>query len=114
MDTMSALVIGMANCGKEEMVFDWDAAARIIKERGAERASAGLCGDWEWTGGEILRDGKPYMDGGTFLVSTWATPEIEIDGETIDCFRMMSDAPGWESDTVWPQSALDILNGVSE
>ena len=33
------------------MVFDWNKAAQIIKERGATNASAGLSGDWEYTGG---------------------------------------------------------------
>lgn len=38
MDTMSAFMIGMVNRGRERMVFDWDKAARIIKERGIENA----------------------------------------------------------------------------
>lgn len=111
MDTMSAYVLGQANRGMEAMVFDWENAARIIKERGAKNASAGLDDDWEWTGGEILRDGKPVPEDEThvYLASTWATPELEVAGETIPCFRMESETPGWHSGTYWPPEALAIL-----
>ena len=113
MDTMSAFVRGEANRGKESMVFDWNRAAQIIKERGAKEASAGLSSDWEYTGGSILTDGKPTPKDDTyvFLASTWATPELEIDGETIDCYVMQSATPGWDAGTYWPESALAILNG---
>lgn len=113
MDTMSAFVMGEVNRGKEQKVFDWNRAAQIIKERGAKNASAGLANDWEYTGGSILTDGKPTPREATyvFLASTWATPELEIDGETIDCYVMESDTPGWDSGTYWPDSAREILNG---
>jgi hypothetical protein len=110
MDTMSAFALGQANMGKEMMVFDWDKAAQIIRERGATYAEAGLAGDWEWTGGAILRNGKPEKESYTFLASTWATPMLELNsGESIDCYRMESEVPGWGSDTKWPKSALKIL-----
>ena len=108
MDTFSAFAMGQANQGRELMVFDWDKAATLIKERGAQKASAGLSGDWEYTGGCIWDNGKP-ADDYTYLSSTWATPEIEIDGEIIECFRMQSEVPDWGSDTKWPQSAKNIL-----
>lgn len=112
MDTMSAFAMGQANRGKERMVFDWDKAARLIAERGAKSASAGLHGDWDWTGGPILSDGVPVPHDETYvyLASTWATPELEIDGETIDCYRMESETPGWDSDTYWPESARALLS----
>lgn len=112
MDTMSAWAMGQANCGKELMVFDWDKAATIIKERNAKEASAGLAGDWEYTGGDILDNGKPVAkeETYTFLASTWATPELAIGSDIIDCYKMQSEVPDWSSDTYWPQSALDILN----
>lgn len=112
MDTMSAFAMGQANRGKPLMVFDWDKAAQLIRERGAKRASAGLSGDWEYTGGSIFRDGKPVPGEDTYvyLASTWATPELDIDGEVIDCFRMQDQSPGWDSNTYWPESALAILN----
>lgn len=116
MDSMSAFAMGQANRGKESMVFDWEKAANIIKERGARNASAGLSGDWEWTGGEILRDGQPVSkdDTYTYLASTWATPELEVDGETIECYRMKSETPGWDSGTYWPEEALAILTANAE
>ena len=115
MDTMAAFARGSAAraSGAPMMVFDWKRAATLIKERGAKHASAGLAGDWEWTGGDILSDGIPIPRGETcvYLASIWATPELEIDGERMDCFCMQSDSPGWDSDTYWPPEALAILNG---
>jgi len=102
MDTMSAFANGQANRGKELMVFDWHKAAKLIKESGAKEASAGLAGDWEYTGGTILEDGKP-MNGGAYLASTWATPEIEIYGVTQDCYIMQSEQPTWDAKTNWPE-----------
>lgn len=110
MDTMMAFAMGEANRNKELMVFDWDKAARMIKESGCKEAHAGLRSDWEWTGGCIFYDGKPYKDDYTFLASTWATPEIDINDEIYPCYKMESETPGWGSDTKWPESALKILN----
>jgi hypothetical protein len=108
MDTLTAFAMGNASRGKEAMVFDWDKAAQMILEMKADEARAGLSGDWEWTGGYIYEDGKPDFDGYTFLASTWATPEIEIDGEVYDCYKMKSETE-WRADTKWPESAIDIL-----
>lgn len=91
------------------MVFDWDKAARLIKERNARSASAGLRNDWEWTGGTIFVDGKPDKESYTYLASTWATPELLIDGETIDCWRYANETPDWNHETKWPESALALL-----
>jgi hypothetical protein len=112
MDTLSAFAMGQANRGKEPMFFDWIKAATIIVERGAKEASAGLAGDWEWTGGPILKNGKPVRkeDTYTYLASTWATPQLEVDGDLIDCFVMKSKTDGWDSETYWPDEALEILN----
>ena len=111
MDTIQAFARGEASRGNEMMVFDWLRAAQMIAERKAESASAGLSGDWEWTGGEILRDGLPVPPEDTyvFLASTWATPEIEIGGETMDCFKMQNETPGWDSGTYWPDDAKALL-----
>lgn len=110
MNTMSAYARGQAARGNESRVFDWDKASRIIRERGATSASAGLAGDWEYTGGSILEDGQP-SDGYTYLSSKWAMPELEIDDERIDCYRMASEVPDWTAETRWPESALLILRG---
>ncbi len=109
MESMKAFAMGAANQDKEPMVFDWDKAAKLIKETQPETASAGLFGDWEWTGGEIYADGDT-TDDYTFLRSTWATPELEMDGVTQDCYKMQSEVPEWDEETKWPDSSLEILN----
>jgi hypothetical protein len=111
MDTLTAFALGAANKGRELKVFDWDKAAQIIRDRKATTASAGLSGDWEWTGGPILADGKPVPKENTYtyLASNWATPELEVDGHRMDCFRMQSATPGWDSGTYWPESAVNLL-----
>lgn len=110
MDSVTAFMMGQANRGREEMVFDWDKAAKLIRESIPEVASAGLSGDWEWTGGEIYRNGQIVEDDYTYLSSTWATPELRMDGHTVDCYKMQSEVPEWGSDTKWPESALLILD----
>jgi len=110
MNTMEAFAMGEAHRGCELMVFDWNEAARRIKASGCSDAYAGLRGDWEYTGGTIFLDGKPYFKGYTYLASTWAVPELEIDGKIEPCYKMQSETPGWGSDTKWPQTALMILN----
>lgn len=98
-----------ANRWMETMVFDWDKAATLIKESGVKCASAGLDGDWECTGGYILEDGKIPEDHSTFLESTWAKPELNINGRTIECYKMKSETDGLDADTFWPESARRIL-----
>lgn len=116
MDTLSAFAMGQAYRGKPMMVFDWNKAAALIVEHKATAASAGLSGDWEWTGGSILTDGKPTPEGDTYtyLASPWATPELEIDGDFINCFVMEEAANGWDAKTYWPESALAILNANAQ
>jgi hypothetical protein len=114
MNNASAFIMGELNRGMEMMVFDWNKAAKLIKDYNAKNARAGLNSDWEYTGGEIFIDGKPNKEGYTFLSSTWATPEIEINGEIFDCYIMESKMPKeWGEDFAsikWPESALIILN----
>lgn len=115
MDTMRAFAMGIANRGREQKVFDWDRAARRIKETGARSAEAGLAMDWDSTGGRILADGQPVIreQTYTYLASTWATPLLVLDGEEEQCYRMASDTPKWGASTYWPESALTILRGNS-
>ena len=112
MDSMTAFAMGQASRGKETRVFDWDEAARRIRAAGAQEAAAGLSEDWEWTGGDILKNGSPVPKDGVYayLASTWATPELCIDGVTSACFKMQSDTPGWDCETYWPDSARAILS----
>lgn len=111
MDTMSAYSRAMAAkaAGNKFKTFDWDKAAELIVEKGVTRASAGLSQDWEWTGGLIFENGKPVPEEDTYvyLHSIWATPELDIGGQLIDCWKY-SDDPGHE---YWPESALKILGG---
>lgn len=113
MDSMKAYMMGQANRGNPLMVFDWCKAARLIKGKNPDWAGAGLCSDWEYTGGTIWADGKPVKDDYTYLASTWATPELDLDGEIIDCC-VMEDETEWGSDTKWPPEALAILEGEDE
>jgi hypothetical protein len=120
MDTMKAFGMGMMNRGKSLMVFDWDKAAKLIKENKPNSASAGLSGDWEYTGGNIYENNSPINreDTYVFLASTWATPELDLDGDILDCYIMEENVPeSWVlefgnnySGIYWPKSSLDILN----
>ena len=109
MNTALAFRMGEMNRHKELMVFDWDKAARLIRDSECEYANAGLRGDWEYTGGCIFSNKRAVMDDYTFLASTWAVPEIEIDGVVHECYKMESETNGWNSDTKWQKSARDIL-----
>jgi len=112
MKTTKAIDLAEANRGNESKVFDWDKAARLIKEHRSLNARAGLRGDWEFTGGDILRDGIPVPRSETYcyLASNWATPELEIDGLIVECYQMKSETPGWDAHTYWPESAREALS----
>lgn len=107
MNTEAAFAMALASFGKERMVFDWDTAAKLIAEHKPRYAAAGLRGDWEYTGGMIYKGGKVVEDY-TFLSSTWAVPELEMDGERIPCF-VMETQTDWDEHTKWPESAREIL-----
>lgn len=114
MDTMQAFIRAKQAGEAEHRVFDWDEAARLIAKHKPEVAEAGLSEDWEWTGGEICRTGKPIAkdETYTYLSSNWATPALRMDGEEIPCWRLKSETPGWVAETYWPESALAILGGM--
>lgn len=116
MDTLSAFAMGRANRGRPMMVFDWNKAALLIRERRPSVARAGLRSDWEYTGGDIYRDGAPVPAAYTYvyLASTWAVPELDLDGDVVDCFLMEPDASGWGARTYWPDSAVAMLAAKSE
>ena len=108
MDTLSAFAMGSASRNNRMRVFDWDKAAQLIKDNSPHKASAGLSEDWEWTGGTIYESGHHVNDDYTYLASTWATPEINIDGEIHECWKWM-DETKWDAHTKWPPSSLKIL-----
>lgn len=116
MDTRSAVTNNLSSRGRRPRVFDWDTAARRIRETGASYAEAGLGGDWEWTGGAILAEGVlvPSSETYTYLASTWAVPELELEGEGPEqCWVYQDESPGWHAGTYWPDSALEILRLTS-
>lgn len=117
MDSMKAFILGKAasESGNPQMVFDWHKAARLIKEAGAPDARAGLKDDWEYTGGDIYKDGK-YMsseDSYCYLSSNWAIPQLMIDGEIHECY-IIGNSEGWDHDTMWPESARKILEEATK
>ncbi len=114
MDSMSAFVRGEMSRGARVRVFDWVRAAELIKERRPDRAEAGLGEDWEYTGGCIYTaDGIPAeADTYVYLTSTWAVPELDLDGDVIDCWTWQDETPGWDSHTYWPPEALAVLGVV--
>ena len=95
--------------------FDWNKAAEIIKENLAKYpnliASAGLQGDWAYTGGEIFENGKPTNDNYTYLSSNWAIPTliIENDGEEILEVACYEDENKFDSSSKWDKESLEIL-----
>lgn len=97
--------------GDEEMVFDWDLAARLILKHKAKEAWAGLEGDWGNTAGCILTDGLPDKKSDTYLASVWAMPCLVIGEMKLPCYRMKHHCPGWNEYTKWPESAVKILKG---
>jgi len=109
--------MGIENATK---VFDWDKAANIIKDKikiydGAWNCSAGLEHE-EWTEDDIMIDGEPYLKSKAYLASDygafWATPILILSyGKIIECWAYSKDKPEWNTRTVWPKSALDILKG---
>lgn len=97
---------------KSFKAFDWESAAKLIKERGAKEVSIGLMEDWDCTSVTILECGqviKPeYSE--HHLLSNWATPMMVIDEEEVECYY---DNLGLEearkSQELWPKVALEIL-----
>lgn len=108
---MSAFAMGLANRGNEMKVFDWIKAANLIKENPSAEIKAGLQSDWDMTSGTIWENGKMKNEDETYayLASTWATPEIEINGVCQDCFVMESERPEWNAKTYFPTEAKEIL-----
>ncbi len=110
MDTLSAIARGQAAlaAGAKMKVFDWNKAAQMIADKKILNARAGLQFDMEYTAGTILKNGEPVFDDYTFLASNWATPVIEVDGDETPCWSYEGEC-GFNSDTKWPDSALQII-----
>ena len=108
MDSMTAFMMGMTHKKDRLKVFDWDKAAKLIVKYNLTDADAGLKEDWTFTGGNILTDGNLNINSYTYLASTWATPVLWTEEEIYECWTL-GDETDWDSDTKWPQSAIEIL-----
>ena len=54
----------------------------------------------------------PEDDTYVYLASIWATPELDLDGDVVDCFienTPEANPEAWDAKTYWPESALAIL-----
>ena len=100
MDTLSAGIMGMLNRNREQMVFDWDRAAEIVKMASEFfkddpdfSVEVALSGDEGNTWGTMYKDGKPNYDGQpAYLASTWARPKLTLN---IDRESMKSHDDGY-------------------
>jgi len=116
MDTLDAFARGQAArmAGSPMKFFDWDCAAKLIAERGADSAEAGLVEDWGWTGGPIVVAGQPVPEEDTYvyLCSNWATPVLRFGDEDIECYVMETEdlVDNWEDVGYWPETALTIYS----
>lgn len=102
--------------GNSMMAFDWDKAAKIIKNNLKNHkdliAEAGLQKDWEHTGGEIFNNGKPTTQDYTYLSSNWATPTLilswdGIEQDELECFT--DETERFNSGSKWDNQSLQIL-----
>jgi len=113
MNTLAAFARGQASRGQPIKYFDWIKAAELIKEYGAKHAAAGLIEDWEWTGGDIMEDGKiiPEEDTYVYLGSTWATPTLIINhwDDEFECWKYKDEIPK-ENLEYWCKKAREIYD----
>ena len=94
-------------------VFDWHKAAEIIKKEKPKHADAFLGQDEAWTGGCIYHEGPVLEYNGTYLASRWAIPMLRLDdNDPIPCWCWQNEQPNWDAETLWPESALKILNEI--
>lgn len=115
MDTLSAFIMGDMNRWKERKVFDWNKAARLIRENDIVNAYAGLAEDWNDTSGQILEHGLVIRSDYTYLASTWATPVIyDSDKQKEYPCYVMEHETRWNESTKWPASAVKILKEGDE
>jgi hypothetical protein len=107
------------------LVFDWDKAAKWIKELKPLYAKADLANYWDDTNGIIYRDGEIIEDKKMYLRSFWSKPILRLfyqDGNyhDITCYieqksweEWQRDEPWssfpWDGHTKWPESAREIL-----
>jgi len=103
--------------GEKLKIFDWDKAAQIIRDKFKLHldlvAEAGLQGDWDYTGGIILENGKPDLDNYTYLASLWAIPTLILnwnnsEQEELECYTI--EETRFDESSKWDNESLKILN----
>ena len=92
-------------------VFDWNMAARLIKELNPLYAFAGLLEDFNYTGGLIYANGQTIYDNKCWLSSNWATPILLTDRTLHNCY-IEQEENILDPKLLWPTEALEILKEV--
>lgn len=99
------------------MVFDWDKAAKTIKEYLKNHpdliAEAGLQEDWDYTGGIIFSNNEPISDTDTYLASNWAVPTLILswdnkEQEEIECYCIKENSR-FDKNSKWDDESLKLL-----
>jgi hypothetical protein len=92
-------------------ILDWHKIAEYIKQYKPHTVHAGLSEDWRYTCALVWYRGIVETSSyNYYFASDWATPQIRVDYECIDCFITEDDNPaGFNAETWWPQVARDIL-----
>lgn len=98
---------GQINRHRCDLVFDWEKAARLIREKKPYIAHAGLEDSWEREYRKIYQGGLPVYSE-TFHSPNKKPVLIMNSSEPIPCCKMEYDTNGMEP---WPREALDILEG---
>ncbi len=73
--------------GKRARYFDYNKAAKILKQHGRKWAIGGLVGDWRSSSGRISLAEDGEVSGALpWGESNWALPAIKIDERYIPCW----------------------------
>lgn len=113
-DPFDIFVNGFRHEKNERRVFDWNKAARVLRDRDETTCKACIIEDYNETVGFILVDGRPAIDHPLpYLSSCWGTPCLVFEnGDSMPCWIPQSESPDWTGYTYWPESARNILKGV--
>ena len=99
---------GQLDKKKCDMAFDWEKAARIIRQEKPFIAFAMLEDKWDKSRCKIYQGGFPVYEDDT-VHSPTLRPMLALDNhEPVPCFKMEYETNGMN---VWPKTALDILEG---
>jgi hypothetical protein len=103
------------NTMRDIYIFDWNKAARILRERKPSMATAYIGGMREHTEVSIWVNHGPLLGCNAFLLShdiCGYQPRLDCGADyATDCAIKINDTDDWGPDTWWPESAIDILKG---